>query len=256
MKISLITVSFNSKDTIESTIESVLGQSYEDIEYILVDSCSDDGTREIINKYRDKISKIIIEKDDGIYDAMNKGIAASTGDVVGIINSDDIFSSPLAIEKVSHSLQANTNADACLTNVIFFDGNTRNPIFKRHVSPKYFRPWQLKFGWMPPHPGIFFRRKIYLEFGNYDQDYSIAADYDFCLRVFLVNKIKFLYLDTYSVYMREGGISTKNFISNYVITKEILKACKKNGIYTNFFLILSRLPIKFFLNLLKKRHLE
>ena len=244
MKFSLITVSYNSVLTIEETINSVLNQSYKNIEYILIDGGSNDGTLDIINRYKERISTIVIESDQGIYDAMNKGIEIAKGDIVGILNSDDVYTDENTIEKVFNEIEATPSLDVYLSDIAFFEGTIYNLKVVRRVRAKYFRPWKLRFGWMPPHPGMFIKRDVFNKLGNYDLSFKIASDYEFCIRAFWKAEIKYRFLDLCSVYMREGGISTKNLQSNLIITEEIIKACKKNIFYTNYFFVLSRLPIK------------
>ena len=157
MKVSLITVSYNSKSTIQQTIDSVNSQTYHDIEYIVVDSCSQDGTQEILRDNKDCIDHLIIEKDEGIYDAMNKGIEASTGDLIGIINSDDYYKDITVISDIVGWISSNKEFDAILTDISFVN---KESYYVRKVSAKNFKSWLLRFGWMPPHPGMFLKRKV------------------------------------------------------------------------------------------------
>lgn len=241
MKISLVTVSYNSVSTIEQTIKSVLSQTYSDIEYVVVDSCSDDGTQELLKKYQGSIDKLIIEKDKGIYDAMNKGIAASSGDIIGIINSDDFYDDPSIIQNVINFANQNKSSEVILTDIFFINARER---ISRKVGASYFSPWKLRFGWMPPHPGMFIKKETISKVGPYDVSYEIASDFEYCLRLFILQKVKFCYLKINSVVMREGGISTKSFKSNLMITYEMKKALRSHKIYSNIFFLISRLPIK------------
>ena len=249
MKVSLITVSYNSKRTILQTIDSVNSQTYHDIEYIVVDSCSQDGTQEILRDNKDCIDHLIIEKDEGIYDAMNKGIEASTGDLIGIINSDDYYKDINVISDIVGWISSNKEFYAILTDISFVNKESYDV---RKVSAKNFKSWLLRFGWMPPHPGMFLKRKVIHNIGLYDTSYSIAADFEYCVRLFLINKIDFSYFPLTSVLMREGGVSTKNIFSNFIITKEMLRALKSNNIYSNIFILLLRLPIKLFFKYLSR----
>ena len=243
MKVSLITVSYNSKHTILQTIESVKYQTHHDIEYIVVDSCSEDGTQEILREKKDYIDRLIIEKDSGIYDAMNKGIEASSGDLIGIINSDDFYKDENVISDVVGLAIKNKELGVILTDISFINKEGSEV---RKLSAKKFKVWLLRFGWMPPHPGMFIKRKVIDEVGLYDASYTIAADFEYCVRLFHINKINFGYLNRTSVIMREGGISTKNFLSNMIITKEMLRALKSNNIFSSTLILLLRLPIKLF----------
>ena len=249
MKVSLITVSFNSKNTITDTIKSVKSQTYKDIEYIIVDSCSDDGTQEILRNNRGNIDHLIIEKDKGIYDAMNKGIRASSGDLIGIINSDDFYKDNNVISNVVSMAKKNTTLDVILTDISFI--NKRNDEIRK-VSSKRFKTWLLRFGWMPPHPGMFMRRKALNKIGFYDISYKIAADFEYCIRLFYLHGINFGYLKLTSVFMREGGISTQNILSNMIITKEMLRALRFHKIYSNTIILILRLPIKFLIKYLSR----
>ncbi len=246
MKVSLITVSFNSVKTIEQTINSVLSQNYENIEYIVIDGSSCDGTQEILKKYEEKLDILIIEKDKGIYDAMNKGIRLSSGEIIGIINSDDFYHDNNVINEVVEKVKKNPECDVFLSDIFFI--NKKNMISRR-IYAKYFKPWKLRFGWMPPHPGIFLKKNIINEIGLYDISYMIASDFEYCLRLFFRKSVKFYYLNLYSVVMREGGLSTKGFRSDYIISKEMIRSLKTNKIYSNTFFVYSRLPIKFMLKI-------
>lgn len=246
MKVSVVTVCYNAGATIELTIQSVINQDYRDVEYIVIDGGSTDETHSIINKYKDSISHIVIGIDKGMYDAMNKGIALCKGDVVSILNADDVFCRSDVLSRVVSEFTSSNNVDAILTDVSFISGNDLERTTTRVVSAKGFLPWKLRFGWMPPHPGMFLKRKIYDEYGEYRLSYKIAADYEFMVRIFLAGNTKFIVSKFLSVIMREGGVSTRGLISNHIITTEIVKSCIDNNIFTNYLLVSLRLPIKFF----------
>tara|TARA_B100001250_G_scaffold65148_1_gene51625 strand:+ start:44208 stop:44864 length:657 start_codon:yes stop_codon:yes gene_type:complete len=215
----------------------------------VIDSCSNDGTQEILREYEDHIDHLIIEKDKGIYDAMNKGINASTGDLIGIINSDDFYKDNNVISKVVEFAENNQKIDAILSNVSFIN---KDKAVIRKISSKNFKHWMLRFGWMPPHPGIFLTRKIVDKIGLYDTSYSIAADFEYCVRLFSLYKVNYSYLGINSVLMREGGISTKGIRSNLIITREMLKALGSHNIYSNTIILLLRLPIKLLMKFLSR----
>lgn len=242
MKISIITVCWNSADTIKDAINSVLMQSYPDIEYIIVDGGSTDGTVQIIESFKDQIAKFVSEPDNGIYDAMNKGIKLCTGDVIGILNSDDFYASNDLIQKVFDGFPS--SADMVFGDVLFVD---RKAIHQhlRYIDGSAFKPWKLRFGWMPPHPACFIRSHVYSNFGLYKTEYKIAADYEFFVRILFVKKVRATHNPEIMISMREGGVSTKNLKSTIVISWEILKACKQNNMYSNSVFIWSRLPIKY-----------
>lgn len=244
MKISLITVSYNSVATIKDTIVSVRSQDFKDIEYIIVDGNSNDGTVEIIQSSGASVSKWLSESDEGIYDAMNKGIKMATGEVVGIINSDDFYFSDQIISAVSKSF-ADDHVDAVFGDLIVV--NPKNPgKVVRTYSSKNWYPEKFARGFMPAHPTFFVRRKYYEQFGLFKTDYKIAADYEMLIRLLYVNKLKYRYLPMTMVVMRKGGVSSNGLKSNLVLNQEILRACKENGIPTNYFLIYSKYFFKLF----------
>lgn len=250
LKISIITVCFNSEDTIRDAIESVLSQDYPNIEYIIVDGLSKDKTTSIISGYEDKLTKVISEPDKGIYDAMNKGIRLATGDVVGILNSDDFFEYPSVISDVSDCFRLNPDASCVFGDVVFVDPVDTGKI-TRFYSSKKFRSWKLRFGWMPPHTATFIRKSVFDEIGGYSLDYRIASDYELFVRMLMVRSMSFSRLDKVLVRMRAGGISTSGLKSSYLLNSEIVRACKTNKIYTNLFFVLLKIPFKL-VELMKK----
>lgn len=243
MKISIVTVCYNSAKTIRDTIESVLSQTYADVEYIIVDGASTDGTIEIVDSYRNQVSKFISEPDHGIYDAMNKGIAAATGDVVGLLNSDDVYEHKDVLTDVVSSFSERSSADIIFGDVVFASPDNMNRVV-RYYRSSHFRPWKLRFGWMPPHPATFVRREVYEKYGLYSLNYRIASDYEIFVRWMLLNKLRYHYLDAVLVRMRTSGVSTSGWKSSVLITKEIVRACRDNGVYTNLPLILTKVPFK------------
>jgi glycosyltransferase involved in cell wall biosynthesis len=243
LKISIITVCYNSEKTIRDTIESVLSQSYLEIEYIIIDGKSTDNTMDIISEYQNKIAKIISAPDQGIYDAMNKGIRLATGDVIGILNSDDFFVSPGVITNVVNSFKSEPNSSLVFGDVILVEPLNTLKI-TRYYSSKRFSPWKLRFGWMPPHPASFFKRSAYEQVGNYSLDYKIASDYEMFVRMLMVHKISYSRINKVLVRMRAGGLSTSGVKSSFLLNSEIVKACKRNGIYTNIFFVLLKIPFK------------
>lgn len=243
MKISIITVSFNSSLTIRDTIESVVAQSFTNIEYIIIDGGSNDGTLSIINEYKDKITKVVSEPDYGIYDAMNKGINAATGDIVGMLNSDDFFENNDVLSNVANAFSLDSSADIVFGDIVFVRPDNLNKIV-RYYSSVRFRVWKLRFGWMPPHPATFVRRSVYDAYGLYNLQYSIAADFEIFVRWLLVHRLNYLRMNRVLVRMRIGGLSTSGLRSSLFLNREIAKACKSNGIYTNIIFLLSKFPVK------------
>lgn len=226
MKISIITVCYNSENTIEKTLQSLKSQSYKDIEYIIVDGESSDNTLKIINKYKGIINKIISEKDKGLYDAMNKGIASASGDLIGILNSDDIFFDNHVLKNIA-KFHSENNVDASVGNIIQFNDSGKTV---RKYSAKKWRPEKLKIGFMPPHPSIFFKSGLFKKYGKYHLDFVSGADYELIVRFFLKHHISWKFSNITTTAMLRGGISSTGFGSYQLISKEIAKALSKNNI--------------------------
>jgi glycosyltransferase involved in cell wall biosynthesis len=237
IKISIVTVCYNSEKTITNTIESVIKQDYKNIEYILIDGCSIDSTLNIIKKYSDRISKVISEKDNGIYDAINKGIKLATGDIVGILNSDDVFYDNQVVSRIANAFDSNINLDSVIGDIIFVNKNDK---VHRHYNAKNWTPENFEWGMMPPHPTFYCKKNLFDKLGYYLNDFKIAADYELMMRFLLVNNITYQYLPYKFVKMSLGGASTKNLKSKIQINKEVLYACRINNVKTNFFKIYSK----------------
>jgi glycosyltransferase involved in cell wall biosynthesis len=243
LKISIITVCLNSAATMRDAIESVLSQTYEDVEYIVVDGGSTDRTMSIVREYEGRIAKIVSEPDKGIYDAMNKGIRLATGDVVGILNSDDFFEDPRVLQDVAASFKSQSATDVVFGDVVFVRPGDLSEVV-RFYGASHFEPWKLRFGWMPPHPATFIRRRVYEKAGLYETSYKIAADYEMFVRLLLVRKVTFARINRVLVRMRSGGTSTAGVRSSIQLNTEIVRACKENGIYTNLPMVLTKVPFK------------
>lgn len=242
MKISIITATFNSSYMIADCITSVNNQTYQNIEHIIVDGASKDNTLEVLNSIPNRVSKIISEPDKGIYDAMNKGINLATGDAIGILNSDDFFTSNDVIEKIANKFKIN-DVDAVYGDICFVNSLNLNKVV-RYYSAKWFKPSLFRFGFMPPHPSFYVRRKKYQELGHYKTDYRIAADYELLIRYLKVNKLKTQYLNFCVVTMRTGGESTRSLKSNWILNREIVRGCQENGINTNMLVLLLKYIFK------------
>lgn len=242
MKISIITPSFNSEKTIEETIKSVLSQTYNDIEYLIIDGGSRDRTLEIVDKYKDKISKIVSEPDKGIYDGMNKGIKLATGEIVGILNSDDLYFDESVIENVMKVFKEN-KIDCLWGDLVYFKDDPNK--FIRVWKGGNYKPGIFKTGWVPPHPTFFVKKEIYEKYGYFRLDFPVAADYELMLRFLEKYRVKGYYLPKFLVKMRAGGNANKlkNIIKGNL---ECIRAWKVNGLkmpfYTPFFRILRRIP--------------
>lgn len=242
--VSIITVSYNSVNTISDTIKSVLAQTYSEIEYIIIDGCSTDGTINLVRSYGERISKFISAKDNGLYDAINKGIQVATGDIVGVLHSDDFFYNNLVVEKIARAFEE-IEIDAVIGDIQFVDPVDSLKIV-RYFSSRKFNLAKFRFGYMPPHPSFYIRRELHEKLGYYKTDYKIAADYELVLRFLLIRKIKYRYLEMPFVSMRSGGVSNKSIGSNITLNREIARACRENGIYTNYLLIYSKYITKVF----------
>lgn len=243
MKISIITVCYNAEHTIGDTILSVINQDYNDIEYIIIDGDSVDNTVQIVTKYIDHVNLFISEKDNGIYDAINKGIKASSGDIIGLLNADDEFFNSNVVTTIANSFINQPELDSVIGDVVFF--NKFNKITRKYSSNN----WSTKmfeWGFMPAHPSFYCRKTIFDKLGYYDSHFKIAADYELLIRFLKVNKISFRYLPMIFVKMKLGGVSTRGFSSLITINKEILIACKRHGIKTNYFKLFLKYFIKIF----------
>jgi glycosyltransferase involved in cell wall biosynthesis len=240
MKTTIITVCYNSAATLEKTILSVAAQTHSDVEYLIVDGNSKDGTVDIIKKHEDKITNWISEPDKGLYDAMNKGIAMATGDIVGILNSDDTFYSNEILAEIAKFHQNNT-IEASVGNIVQHKVEGK---IVRIYSSKYWNPRKLILGFMPPHPSIFFKRELFDKFGNYELGFIIGADYELITRFFLKEKISWKYSGITTTSMLVGGLSSSGFASYNLITTEIQKALKMNGIAFSSFNIKMRWVLK------------
>tara|TARA_R110001592_G_scaffold298955_1_gene569782 strand:+ start:1396 stop:2163 length:768 start_codon:yes stop_codon:yes gene_type:complete len=241
MKVSIITVCFNSEKTIEDTLKSVAAQTYPEIEYIVIDGLSSDGTNDIVKKYSDIVSVHISEKDEGLYDAMNKGIKHATGDVIGIINSDDIFASNKSIEQLVSGFTSD-DVDAVYSDLVYVSENNLNKV-TRLYSSKVFRKSLIKIGIMLPHPTFYARKIFYNRYGLYKTDYRVAADFELITR-FISKNIKLNRVNAITVKMREGGVSSSGIGWRIHQNFEIVRACRENGIYSNIFLVALKLPYK------------
>lgn len=239
MKISIITATYNSGKTVGDTLKSVLAQTYHDYELLVVDGASKDNTLEVVKKMEPLFEgrmRYISEPDKGIYDAMNKGIRMATGDVIGILNSDDFYTSDDALACIAWTLE-NEKVDAVYGDIHYVDDEDLKKCV-RYYSSKPFRRWMMRLGFMPAHPSFYCRKEVYEKFGAFDaENYRVAADFENLLRLIFVNKIKTHYINKDFVTMRTGGASNSGLESHKRIMRDHLKALKKNGVYSNIFLL-------------------
>ena len=239
MKISIITISFNANDTIEKTLKSVVGQSYKNIEHLIIDGGSIDNTLEICNSFS-HISKIISESDKGVYDAFNKGLKLATGEIIGFLNADDVFYSEKAVEDLVNAF-SNNEADIVYGNLDYV--NKEEKVIRNWISKPYVKGL-VKNAWMPAHPTFYCKKEVYDRLGDYNDSFKIAGDFELCLRFLEVNQVPSFYLNKKLVKMLVGGISNSGLKSKWIIFKEDLRAFKINNISVN--------PVLFFLYKLKK----
>ena len=239
MIISIITATYNSASTIRYTIESVLRQTYSDYELIIKDGGSKDDTLDICREYEAKFEgrmKMISASDKGIYDAMNKGIEAATGDVVGLLNSDDFYTSNDILQTIADAFEKDKSLDAVYGDIHFVkDGALDKQV--RYYSSALFKRGYMRFGFMPAHPSFYCKKACYEKYGYFDTSFKIAADFENLLRLIFKGRIKTKYIKKDFVTMRTGGASTAGFSSRKTIMKEHLRGFKKNGIYSNAFLL-------------------
>lgn len=230
--------------TIENTFRSVARQNHRNLEYILVDGGSSDETLSIAQRYGNVLSKVISEPDEGIYDAMNKGLKTATGDIIGILNSDDFFIKDTVLKYVEELFDANPEIDLVTGAVDFVSSeDIETPIRTYYLGN--FKPWMLRFGLVPPHPAIFVRKSLYEKVGKFNLKFKIAADFDLLTRAFLTHEAKYKIVNEKWVRMRIGGVSTNGLKANIYSTLEMKKSLASNGVYSNLFFLLLRLPIKF-----------
>lgn len=246
MKISVITATWNSGKTIEDTIASVLKQRYTNIEHIIKDGGSKDNTVAICEDYKKKFyctnpeeckfkpvktMKIISDKDNGIYDAMNQGIEAATGDIIGILNSDDFYTSDDVLETVAKEFDKNPDLEAIYGDIHFVKPENLNKC-TRYYSSSYFRPWLLRFGFMPAHPSFYVRREVYEKYGLYDLQFRTSSDFEWMVRIFAKYHINAKYIKKDFVTMRDGGESTAGMEAKKKVNNDIVGSLKKHGIFT------------------------
>jgi glycosyltransferase involved in cell wall biosynthesis len=245
MKISIITPTYNSGKTITDTVESLVGQNCSDLEHIVIDSVSTDNTKEIVEKYKDKINiKFISEKDNGIYDAMNKGLKMATGDIVGILNSDDFYYSGEVLSKINKTFEVNPEIDAVYGDLVYVDNEDISKQTRYWKAGEYDEK-KLNSGWIIPHPTFFVRRRVYEKLDKiFDTNFTLAADYELILRLLMIKKINVKYIPEILVSMREGGTSASSLRQRIKGWQELRRAWKVNNLKIPKFFITRRLISK------------
>lgn len=232
MKISIITVTHNSGLALLDCLNSVASQKYKNIEHIIVDNLSTDGTISLLNSRREQFAFLISEKDQGIYEAMNKGIKLATGDIVGFLNSDDFYKNNEVISKVVREFKKETTLDACYSDLVYVKKNCTSKIV-RYVKSCDFKKGLFPIGWCPPHPTFFVRKSIYEKYGNFNLDYRLASDVELMMRFLEIHEIKSNYIPEVFVKMRLGGVTNKSLKNIFIQNLEILNSLKKNGLKVN-----------------------
>lgn len=240
--ISVITVCYNSASTIEKALKSVADQSWQHVEHIVIDGGSKDGTQDILRRHSSRLAHIVSEPDEGIYDAMNKGLTLAQGSVVCFLNSDDFYADQNVLAKIAERMQRD-NLDAMFGDVAFVRPEAPDLIIRRYRSAR-FTPQRLAYGWMPAHPALFIRREIFTRLGGFKKTYRIAGDFEFIVRAFLRQELRYIHLPEVFVKMQVGGASTSGWRSKLLLNREVLRACRENQVPTNIFKIMSKYPAK------------
>jgi glycosyltransferase len=239
LKISIITSVFNNKDNIAQAIESVSSQTYKNIEHIIIDGGSTDGTIDVVNTFKNQLAVVVSEKDNGIYDGLNKGIALATGDIIGFLHSDDLYEDEFVIEKVAAAFTTH-NVDSVYGDLVYVNKNDTSKIVRYWKSGE-FTPKKLRKGWMPPHPTLFIKRRIYEEHGVFNTNFKIAADYDLILRFLGKYSISTHYIPNILIRMRVGGASNKSLRNIYLKSSEDLRAMQENSVGNIFSLVIKNI---------------
>ncbi len=244
MKVSIITATYNRESTVVRAISSIKNQTYQNIQVIVIDGASKDNTISLIKPMLSDEDVIQSEPDGGIYDALNKGLAIADGEIVAFLHSDDLYSDNYVISNVV-KIFLDQSIDIVYGDVSFFSNN-EPAVIKRKYKSGALSKRRLAWGKMPAHPAIFIRRRVYDKVGFFKTNFKIAADYEFLCRVINYKNLKSIYLHSVLVQMQLGGISTKGLKSTFILNKEVYRALRSNGIYTNLFMLLSKYPSKFF----------
>lgn len=244
-KISIITICFNAERTIEQTVVSVLEQDYNNVEYIVIDGASKDKTIQRLEAYKGRITHLVSEPDKGLYDALNKGLNKATGDIIGILHSDDFYADDSVLSKIASLFEKHQGMQAVAASVQIFKHENFKVPFRTYDAAK-FKIWQFRLGIQPPHPGFFISREGLQKVGLYNTSYKISGDFDWLLRALKIHRIKTHFTQFVAVYMRDGGLSSSGFKSKQLMNSEDLQSLKANGIYSNLLFIYCKYFIKIF----------
>ncbi len=238
VKVSIITAVFNGERYIESCIQSVLNQNYSNIEHIIIDGASKDNTVSILKKYDAQLARWISEPDKGIYDAINKGIQLASGDVIGILNSDDFFAHPNVIHCIVDTL-LQKKVDCVFGELVYINPEDENRVVRYYTANK-FKPKDFRQGNMPPHPTFYARKEVFDNVGLFNPSYIICADFEWMIRVLYKGKASYAYIPEVLIKMRTGGVSTRGWKSTLMVNSEMLRACRENSVPTSLLRIYSK----------------
>ena len=238
MKISIITATYNRADTIERAIRSIKDQTYQNVEMVIVDGASSDNTLETVFELITEKDKVLSEKDDGIYDALNKGLSNATGQIIGFLHSDDLYADKNVLTFIT-DIFLDQKVDIVYGDVTFFSKSSPDKVIRRYKSDLLTLS-NLAWGKMPAHPAIFYRREVFESLGGFKQDYKIAADYEFLCRLMKNSNFVLKYVNKSLVRMQVGGASRVGFKNSLLLNREVYRALKDNEMYTNYFMILSK----------------
>lgn len=244
VKITIITAVFNRESTIERCVNSVLNQKYQNIEYIVVDGLSTDGTMDVLNRFHGRITNLISEKDWGIYDALNKGLSMATGDVIGFLHSDDYFANDIVVEMIAEAMESN-DCDLIYSDLDFFHQNSVDKSIRFYGS-SFFKSWMMRFALQPAHPTVYARKSLYDRVGNFNLAYKISADFDWLVRSLVLANCNSLYVKETFVKMQMGGTSTSGIKAIIRHNAEDLKILKAHGIYSNWLFVALKYTYKIF----------
>lgn len=228
--------------TIRDAIDSVLSQDYPGIEYIIIDGGSTDGTGEVVRGYGSRIDFFVSERDRGIYDAMNKGLARARGDVIGMLNADDVYSDSQVVSVLMAAMTA-ARTDAVFADVVYVDPSDLSREVRYYDSGRW-RPARFRYGLMPAHPTFFVKRELYARVGAFSPDFRIAGDYEMLVRILYRARASYVHVPRPVVRMRTGGVSTRSLRQSWLLNREIVRACRANGIWTALPVVLLKIPLK------------
>lgn len=243
MKLSVVTSVRNRVDCVAQAVESVQAQTWPEVQHLVVDGASTDGTTQLLQAVLPAGTRLVSEPDKGIYDGINKGIALAEGEVIGLLHSDDTFADPDVLRDVAMAFEQRPDLDMVYGDVAFVDPKDPGRI-TRFYSSRKFRPELLRRGWIPAHTSVFLRRRVFERNGLYCTDYRIAGDFEYMVRIFRDPVLTWQYLPRTLVHMRPGGASTAGLRATWRLNREVLRACRANGLHTHLGLLLLRYPLK------------